>query len=417
VTDMMNKKRMGRFYADQIQYNFLPYWSKFVDAEHGGILNCINNNGDSMLAEDKFTWSQGRWLWILGKIYELNRKGAFSAVSEESLEMWMKGTWDFIKNHSIYGDSICCYVLTRDGQKKKDERTGRYDASIYADCFALIGMSQYVKVMGYREGLETVDQLYHSIVRRIEARDFLTEPYPIPDGYEIHGIPMILVNTVQEYILMRQSLNLPVEEETAYARGKLEFILNELYDGKGHIREHKSTPERYQDYMLDRHLNPGHTLEDAWFWVEFLETFGGLEEYLPEISEIVKETFAVGWDEEYGGLLRFVDNEGGRPRGINTGSAYEKLMEETWDMKLWWPHSEMLYLFPKMYELTGDESFLQAYEKSFTYAFTTFPNQELGEWIQIRRRDGSPEEKLVALPVKDPFHIMRNLLKNVELCL
>jgi len=123
------------------------------------------------------------------------------------------------------------------------------------------------------------------------------------------------------------------------------------------------------------------------------------------------------WDEEYGGLLRFVDNEGGRPRGINTGSAYEKLMEETWDMKLWWPHSEMLYLFPKMYELTGDESFLQAYEKSFTYAFTTFPNQELGEWIQIRRRDGSPEEKLVALPVKDPFHIMRNLLKNVELCL
>ena len=28
-----------------------------------------------------------------------------------------------------------------------------------------------------------------------------------------------------------------------------------------------------------------------------------------------------------------------------------------------------------------------------------------------------PEEKLVALPVKDPFHIMRNMLKNVELCL
>ncbi len=414
---MMNKKQVRTFYADQIQYDFLPYWSKFVDEDHGGILNCIDNSGGSMLAEDKFTWSQGRWLWILGKIYELNQKGAFQAVNQEELEVWMKGTWDFIKNYSIYDDSICCYVLTRDGQKKKDERTGRYDASIYADCFALIGMSQYVKVMEYRDGLETVEKLYQSIVRRIEAKDFLTEPYPIPKGYEIHGIPMILINSVQEYILMRRKLELPVEDEISYVRGKLEFVLDRLYDGEGHIREHMSTQERRQDYMLDRHLNPGHTLEDAWFWVEFLETFGGLEQYLPRICEIAKATFAVGWDHEYGGLLRFVDREGGQPRGISTGSAYEKLMEETWDMKLWWPHSELLYLFPKLYDLTGDEAFWEAYEKSFTYAFTTFPNQELGEWIQIRRRDGSPEEKLVALPVKDPFHIMRNLLKNVELCL
>ena len=70
-----------------------------------------------------------------------------------------------------------------------------------------------------------------------------------------------------------------------------------------------------------------------------------------------------------------------------------------------------------LYEVTGDERFREYYEKSFTYVFTTFSDIRDGEWIQIRKRDGTPEEKLVALPVKDPFHIMRNFIKLEELCL
>ncbi len=412
----MNKGNLKRYYVDLLQYDFLPYWSKYVDDEYGGILNCINNDGDQLLAEDKFTWSQGRWLWILGRIHDLNKMGIFSAVDQQKLEKWMKGTWEFLTKYSLYDDSICCYVLTRDGKKKQDARTGRYDASIYADCFALIGMSQYIKTMNDRDGYLQAEALYRSIVRRIETGDFLTEPYPVPDGYTVHGIPMILVNTVHEYILMKQRLEMNAAEEIAYARGKLESILDGLYDGNGHIREHRSTPERSTEYLLDRHLNPGHTLEDAWFWVEFLEQFGGLSEYLPRITEIVKTTFEAGWDQEQGGLLRFVDYDGGQPKGIQEGSAYEKLVTETWDMKLWWPHSELLYLFPKLYDMTGDITFQEYYEKSFTYAFTVFPNQKTGEWIQIRKRDGTPEEKLVALPVKDPFHIMRDFIKIVELC-
>ena len=35
--------------------------------------------------------------------------------------------------------------------------------------------------------------------------------------------------------------------------------------------------------------------------------------------------------------------------------------------------------------------------------------------MQIRMRDGRPQEKVVALPVKDPFHITRNLCLILEL--
>ena len=86
----MNKRNMRVFYEDLLQYDFIPYWSKYVDEEYGGILNCISNSGGQLLGEDKFTWSQGRWLWILGKLHELKKKGVFRALSREQLEKWYR---------------------------------------------------------------------------------------------------------------------------------------------------------------------------------------------------------------------------------------------------------------------------------------------------------------------------------------
>lgn len=411
----MDRLAVKAFYIDQLEHDFLPYWSKYVDHDHGGILNCINNYGDQLLAEDKFTWSQGRWLWVLSKVYELQQKGEMNAIPMDALKLWMEGTWAFLTEHCIDEENVCCFVLTRQGEKKKDARTGRYDASIYADCFALIGMSAYVKAVGCREQCGAVEALYRSIRRRVESGDFLTEPYPVPEGFCTHGIPMILLNSVHEYIRMKQSLEMDVQDEVAYARSKLEFILTELYDGAGHILEYKKIGAATPQTLLERHLKPGHTLEDAWFWVEFLEEFGGLEEYLPKIEKIVKATFTDGWDKEQGGMYCFVDYRGGTPRGERFGGAQEQLIVDTWDTKLWWVHSELLYVFLKMYQVTGNETYLKNYQTCADYAFSVFPNRETGEWIQIRRRDGTPENKVVALPVKDPFHIMRNFIKIVEL--
>ena len=37
------------------------------------------------------------------------------------------------------------------------------------------------------------------------------------------------------------------------------------------------------------------------------------------------------------------------------------------------------------------------------------------EWMQIRDREGRPENRVVALPVKDPYHVVRNLALLLEL--
>ena len=78
-------------------------------------------------------------------------------------------------------------------------------------------------------------------------------------------------------------------------------------------------------------------------------------------------------------------------------------------------HSEALY---STLRFSDDKTVAEWYEKVKEYTFRTFPNTEndRGEWIQIRDREGKPENRVVALPVKDPFHIMRNLILLIEEC-
>ncbi len=411
---MQLNEHMG-FYISRIEDDFLPYWFRFVDNEYGGILNCINNYGEVLLKEDKFTWSQGRWLWVLSSVYELAEQGILTKIDKNFIKEQMRMTFDFLAKHSIGEKSVCNFRLSRAGKAIIDEDTGRYDSSIYADCFALIGIANYIKTQGLSQFIPIAEKLFLSIVNRIKKGDYLTQPYPVPIGYKAHGIPMIMTNVVTEVVLMKHRFDLDCEQEKHLGKELLDEVFTDFYDGDGLIYEYVKKDEKNKTTVLQNHINPGHTLEAVWFYYEMAELLGCESEYIDTLNKIVKTTFALGWDEEHGGLLRFVGKDGEKPTGECENETYERLILSTWDMKLWWCHSEAMYVLLLFYRLTGDEEMLRLYEKVKKYSFDTFPNKECGEWVQIRQRDGTPEEKVVALPVKDPFHILRNFIKIIEL--
>jgi N-acylglucosamine 2-epimerase len=43
-----------------------------------------------------------------------------------------------------------------------------------------------------------------------------------------------------------------------------------------------------------------------------------------------------------------------------------------------------------------------------------FPDKEFGEWTQKLDRQGNKINDLIALPVKDPFHLLRGLILAIE---
>jgi N-acylglucosamine 2-epimerase len=260
-------------------------------------------------------------------------------------------------------------------------------------------------------------RLHDHVVDRLKSDDVRSEPYPIPRGYKAHSVPMIMLNVTQELAETLEELRHRRSEE--FVRASVTYmteVLKTFQKEDGRITELVPKEEGMDETLLSRHVNPGHSIESMWFVMKTASK-SRRDDCIERAVRALKRTFDLGWDQEHGGLFRFVDCNGGKPKGNEPHSPYEQQVLDTWDMKLWWPHSEALYATLLAYELTGDSEFLTFYDRTHNYVFRIFPNPdpEIGEWIQIRDRVGHPVNKIVALPLKDTYHILRDIFLIIEL--
>jgi N-acylglucosamine 2-epimerase len=413
---MLGEESLFEFYTDHTTRVLLPFWTnRALDDSNGGVYTCFNNEGTELLSRDKYTWSQGRFVWVLSRLASLCNRGVLDEDAERCLEHAGK-TVRFLRDHAILENGNCAFLLSKTGEKKESAPGQGFDTSFYADCFVALGFSEYARVAMDAEVLEAALSLYDRVVARLRSGDARSEPYPIPEGYEPHAVPMIMLNTSWELANALRSAGHPRASDLearglAYAAEIMKkFCLEDCT-----IAEMLTKDGSASDTILARHLNPGHALESMWF-VMAAAAEADRQDLVRNAVLAIRRAFELGWDTEQGGLLRFVDRDGGAPKGRKTGHPYERLILETWDTKLWWPHSEALYATLLAAELAQYETLLRLYLMVHTYTFHTFPHPDdgVGEWIQIRDRRGRPVDKLVALPVKDPYHALRSALLIIE---
>lgn len=408
------------FYRDHVSRVLLPFWMELaVDQRYGGVFTCFDNAGDALKSTDKYTWSQGRFVWVLSRLASLCDRGIMQGDGAGYLEHASK-TVSFLRENAFLENGNCAFLLTQAGEKVESHLGEGFDTSFYADCFVVLGFSEFARVTRDLATLEIALQLYDRIGRRLSTGTVRSEPYPVNPNFKAHSVSMIMLNISQELRNALGSFEHPrTEELNNLGRQYMVEIMETFVDQQGTVREMLPLePEdgSVADTVLARHVNPGHALECMWFVIDEALVHG-CHRYVERATRSIKKAIELGWDEEYGGLLRFVDRDEGPPRGRELADRYEQLVLETWDTKLWWPHSEALYSTLRAQEVTGQQSFRDMYEDVHEYVFRTFPdpNSKLGEWIQIRDRKGEPVEKLVALPVKDPYHALRNALLIIEL--
>jgi N-acylglucosamine 2-epimerase len=155
--------------------------------------------------------------------------------------------------------------------------------------------------------------------------------------------------------------------------------------------------ELQTDTVAGRVVNPGHDIEGSWF-LENEANYEDNQELRETAKQMYRYAIEAGWDKKYGGLLYFIDALGCPPE------AYEH------DMKLWWPHNEILIASMMFYRDTGDEYFLDWFFKTADYAKEHFADPQYGEWYGYLRRDGLPTEPACkGSTFKGPFHVPRCL--------
>lgn len=414
-------RKLFGFYENELSNQILSFWlPRCLDTQYGGYVNCFDNSGRNLVSRDKYTWSQGRFVWMFAKLAQLDAPVFTAAQRAHFLELAKSGR-DFLMAHCLLGedDWRCTFLMEADGTPKKVDGCDTLDMSVYADCFVVIGLAKYAEVAGDEAAYAFADRLYRSICERIDRGDFNTLPYPLSPEYRAHGIPMILSNVTHELHAAAKVLH--PEACAALLRrldGFTQDILTHFVDENNVIHEVITRENTFFPDILGQHANPGHTIEDMWFMVDAADLLHK-REVETKACDIALKAFEIGWDQQMGGLLHFSGIYGGKPEGNLGQTAEEPMCRQLsgWDDKLWWIHAEALYTSLLCYSRTGDERFLQWHERVFGYTFETFPNRdpEIREWMQIRMRDGRPQEKVVALPVKDPFHITRDLCLILEL--
>jgi N-acylglucosamine 2-epimerase len=420
-----------QFYNRELFGNILPFWMKNgIDSERGGFFTCFSNDGSRLLHSHKFTWSQGRFVWVLSRLYRSLAETSDESERKRYLEPASAGA-EFLIEHSRLPNGNCSFILDETGNPILLDDNGMarsatpgegYDLSIYADFFVIYGLGEYACASGDRKSLDFALDLYNHTRRRLESGAYRTDPYPVPEGYKVHGLPMILLETAQELASAAKSLGLEDKAAELYTTADEctnEIISNFRLQQDKPVLEMIGTDNRPKNTLLGRYICPGHTIEDMWFIMHNAIRKND-RQLLSDTAETLKAVLEMSWDEKFGGVPLFMDRDGNMPPEGELPAELENhimahKVRSDWSSKLWWVHSEALYALLLCYEHFKEQWILDWYWKVHNYTFATFPNPDtlVGEWIQIRDREGKPESKVVALPVKDPFHIARALLLSI----
>ena len=364
---------------DNILMNdFVSFWEDVsVDKEYGGYLCGFDREG-KLFFEDKSVWQQGRSLWMFSKLYnEFGKK-----------EKWLeaaKSGYEFINKFCFSESGHMYFRVTRDGKPLQERRY------YFSEAFAVMGYCEFYKATGNPEVKERALKLY-SLMEKYYTTPGCFQPKINPETrkYKGHSIVMIMLNVCQH---MRE-----IDDDPKYDQmitDCIRKITGEfIKEDKKALLETVDFDGSFIDTPQGRFINPGHSMETAWFLMK--EAIHRGDRDLFETSIRVTEwSLQRGWDNEMGGIFYFVD-------------LYEKpVISNEWDLKLFWVHCEAMIALVYSYMYTKNQKYMEGFEEIFNYCAEHFSDPGYPEWYGHLHRDGTPISQIKGSDWKGPFHNVR----------
>ncbi|XP_018408810.1 PREDICTED: N-acylglucosamine 2-epimerase [Nanorana parkeri] len=392
---MAERKRL-QHWRDQMSKELdrvMDFWIQHSeDKEYGGFFTCLSQDG-TVYDPLKYLWLQGRQVWMYCRLYR--KMPRFHR--QEILASAIAGG-EFLMAHAqpSAGSLKCAFVVTRDGQAVKVQRT------IFSECFYVMAMDELWrtthKELYKKAAREMMDQIVHWVR---EDPSGLGRPELSGAGsVNAMAVPMMLLNLVDQLC--------EEDEETAKKYEELEDwsverILQHLQRDGQAVLENVSEDGKELPGCMGRHQNPGHALEAGWFLLRQAIRHSDHTLRQTAVEKFVLLPFQSGWDQEHGGLFSFQDVDGHCPTQLE------------WNMKMWWPHTEALIAFLLGYQETRDIQLLDHFQTVFDYVFTRFLDTEYGEWFGYLSQDGKVALTIKGGPFKGCFHIPRCLYMCEEI--
>lgn len=372
-------------YQRTLLENVLPFWTRHAIDPNGGINTCIGDDG-KVISRDRWNWSQWRAVWVFSKLYN-----AIEARPE-----WLgiaQGIHDFVTAHGPMENGHWPLLLDGEGAMKRGFE------SLYVDGFALYGLTELFRATRDPRLLDLALATFRAVEETLQGGEPPPAwPYPIPPGRMAHGISMIFSLVYHKLARITEDCQVRAASLAHHERVMKTFLRPDRGVVLEWLNQDGSETPRPEGTVVV----PGHAIESMWFQMRIARARND-GATLDRAVEAIRRHLELGWDEKYGGLFLAVDADG-RPE---VGWKFH-------DTKLWWPHTEALYATLLAYEHSRQGWCLEWHKRVSDYCFAHFPVAGHGEWRQRLDRFGRPFTEVVALPVKDPFHLPRALIYCVQ---
>lgn len=381
---------LRRRYEHELFENVLPFWLRYApDRVHGGHFNCLDRDG-TVYDSTKHMWLQGRLVWMFSTLYRMvEPRPAWLETARLGMEFLTAEAWR-PEDGRVY------FSLTAEGKPIYLQR------KIFSECFYVMALSAYSRAAGVPRLLDEAQREFARIWEWAWDSTKVGRPaFAGETPRQSLAVPMILLNVIEE---------LTGGDPRPYAREIdecLQRLRRHVHPDQQLVFEHVRPDGTCLDSPEGRLLNPGHAIEAGWFIQHWAQRLRRRE--LQDLAvDIVRWSFATGWDREYGGLYYFLDARGYSPTQLE------------WSMKLWWPHCETLYATLLNWSLTRAPADWDMFGQVDRYTFDHFPDPQYGEWYGYLDRRGEVSQRFKGGPYKGAFHVPRalwlcwRLLKQLE---
>ena len=354
----------------------LNFWLKdAIDYQNGGIYTCLDKEGN-IYGTDKSVWFQGRALWTFSKAYNTIEKNPEYLKAAENIYSFLPKCTDT--------DGRMYFTVTEQGAELQKRRY------YFSETFAAIGCSEYYRASGNKEALEKAE-MYFDVAYECFLGIRKNPPKINPENLKTKALSpvMIMLSTAQTMRSITKA-----EKYNKICKDCLDEILYGGFLKENALLESVSHNGEFVDSPNGRIVNPGHSMEAAWF-VMLEGIISGNQDAIKAGKRIIDITLPLGLDKKNGGLIAFCDLLDRPP------------VQLEWDMKLWWPQCETIIALKMAYMLFGEEKYIKACKDFESYCEKYFVDSQNGEWYGYLHYDNTPSTTLKGNIFKGPFHIPR----------
>lgn len=372
--------------------NILPFWSRIRngDGYYGGLRNDLTPLEEFPVG----LIMVARLLWTFSRAYRL-------LGLKENLDQAVHA-YRYLTEY--FEDKDCSgyfWMLDAEGRPLDTKK------QTYGQAFMIYGLSEYFMATGDKESLDRAEALFHLLEERTWNSqsggywEAYNREWKLLDDVRLSDKDLNAPLTMNTHLhVMEAYANLLQARRSSQVEAGCRRVLGVVLD-----RILRPSSDRFGLFytkgweLLNEEISPGHDIEGSWLLWETAEIIGDselIETVRPVTLAMARHVLTVGVDSDGGIISEF---EMGHAPHIG---------------KCWWPQAEGVIGFLNAWQLSGDDTFLEASFNVWQHIVKKFIDHENGEWFSEYTLDGRLTDLEKAGPWKSSYHNSRMGFEVIE---